>query len=124
MRSMGSAGSKGSKSSGVLLTASLLACAVACAPRQAPTDATPTPPLAASAQAISPEQLPEGPGKQILMTACTSCHNLREVTKFNGFYGRGQWRDIVLTMMDYGAPVNDKQIEVLSDYLTSTLGKK
>ena len=53
-----------------------------------------------------------------------SCHNLREVTKFSGFYGREQWRDIVLTMMDYGAPVNAKEVEVLTDYLTAALGKK
>lgn len=58
------------------------------------------------------------------MSACTSCHNLREVTKFSGFYGREQWRDIVLTMMDYGAPVNAKEVEVLTDYLAAALGKK
>ena len=102
--------------------AGLLACAVACAPKNPPVAAAPTP--AAPAQAVTPEQLPQGAGRQILMNACTSCHNLREVTKFNGFYSREQWRDIVLTMMDYGAPVNAKEVEVLSDYLTSALGKK
>jgi cytochrome c5 len=119
MGAMGAMGARGA-------VAALLACAVACAPRQAPTTAaaSPTPPTTAPAPAVAPEQLPEGPGRQILMNACTSCHNLREVTKFNGFYRREQWRDIVLTMMDYGAPVNEKEVEVLSDYLTSTLGKK
>ncbi len=58
------------------------------------------------------------------MDACTACHGLREVTKFRGYYTRPQWRDIVLTMVDYGAPVNDKQVEVLTDYLTAELGKK
>ena len=73
---------------------------------------------------MAAEQLPQGAGRQILISACTSCHNLREVTKFSGFYGREQWRDIVLTMMDYGAPVNAKEVEVLSDYLAQHLGKK
>jgi competence protein ComEA len=74
--------------------------------------------------AAAADQLPEGPGRQILMRACVSCHNLREVTKFNGFYARPQWRDVVLTMVDYGAPLNEKEIEVLSDYLVEHLGKK
>jgi hypothetical protein len=53
-----------------------------------------------------------------------SCHSLTEVTKFRGFYTRAQWRDIVLTMVDYGAPVNEKEVEVLSTYLAESLGKK
>jgi cytochrome c5 len=116
----------GSNGSWVWFIAALLACAVACAPKAAPpaTAATPTAPSPAPAQAITAEQLPAGAGRQILANACTSCHNLREVTKFSGFYGREQWRDIVLTMMDYGAPVNEKEVEALTDYLTQHLGKK
>lgn len=119
-------GSMGSKGSCIWFAAGMLACAVACAPKKAPVAAAPTPtaPAPAPAQAVSAEQLPQGAGRQILMSACTSCHNLREVTKFSGFYGREQWRDIVLTMMDYGAPVNAKEVEVLTDYLTAALGKK
>lgn len=120
---MGSRGSVGSRSR-VWFAAALLACAAACAPRNVPVAAAPTPTAPAPAQAVAPEQLPQGAGRQILMSACTSCHNLREVTKFNGFYGREQWRDIVLTMMDYGAPVNAKEVEVLTAYLTEHLGKK
>jgi hypothetical protein len=84
-----------------------------------------TPPAAPAADPVqaAAEQLPPGAGRQILMSACTSCHNLREVTKFSGFYGREQWRDIVLTMMDYGAPVNEKEVEVLTGYRTEHLGK-
>jgi virginiamycin B lyase len=68
--------------------------------------------------------LPEGAGKQILDRACVGCHNLTEVTKFRGFYTRPQWRDIVQTMVDYGAAVNNKDAEILTTYLTETLGKK
>jgi len=115
----------GSEGSRVWFAACLLACAVACAPRKAPVAAAPAPtPAPAPAQAVAAEQLPQGAGRQILMSACTSCHNLREVTKFSGFYGREQWRDIVLTMMDYGAPVNAKEVEVLTDYLAQHFGKK
>ena len=119
-------GSMVSQRSWVWFAAGLLACAVACAPRKAPVTAAPAPtaPAPAPAQAAASEQLPQGAGRKILMSACTSCHNLREVTKFSGFYGREQWRDIVLTMMDYGAPVNAKEVEVLTDYLAAALGKK
>lgn len=102
------------------LFAALITVIAACAPRSVPAPA--------SAQPVAPaedtEQLADGPGRGILMDACRSCHALTEVTKFRGFYNRAQWRDIVLTMVDYGAPVNEKQVEVLTDYLTAELGKK
>jgi hypothetical protein len=69
-------------------------------------------------------EFPPGPGRTILMAACTSCHDLREVTKFRGYYARPQWRDIVVTMAEYGAPVSKADIEVLADYLTEHLGKR
>jgi mono/diheme cytochrome c family protein len=78
----------------------------------------------AAPRAAAPEdELPEGEGKKILVTSCTSCHDLSEVTKFRGYYDRKQWRDIVVTMMEYGAPVNEKQVDVLADYLTEHLGR-
>jgi cytochrome c5 len=81
--------------------------------------------MAAAPRADGPEdELPEGEGKKILVSACTSCHDLSEVTKFRGYYDRKQWRDIVVTMMDYGAPVNEKQVDVLADYLAEHLGKQ
>lgn len=112
---MGSMGSKGSR----VWIFIVVGCVVACAPKKAPPATPATPPAAASS-----EQLPEGAGRQILMSACVTCHGLREITKFRGFYTRPQWRDIVLTMVDYGAPVSDKEAEVLTDYLTANLGKK
>jgi len=49
---------------------------------------------------------------------------LSEVTKLRGYYTRAQWLDVVVTMKEYGAKVDDKQVEVLTDYLTQQLGKK
>lgn len=77
------------------------------------------------ARAADPEdELPDGEGKKILVSSCTACHDLTEVTKFRGYYDRKQWRDIVVTMMDYGAPVDEKQVDVLADYLAQHLGKQ
>lgn len=68
--------------------------------------------------------LPEGAGRTILQSSCTTCHDLDEVTKFKGFYTRAQWRDVVVTMVDYGAKVQPADIDVLADYLNEHLGKK
>ena len=57
------------------------------------------------------------------MASCTSCHDLREVTKFRGYYTRAQWRDIVLAMVDYGADVTKADVDVLADYLNEHLGR-
>jgi hypothetical protein len=70
------------------------------------------------------EDLPEGDGKKILQTQCTSCHELSEVTKFRGYYTRAQWRDIVVTMVEYGADLKQAEVETLADYLHQHLGRK
>jgi hypothetical protein len=70
------------------------------------------------------EQLPEGPGRVILATACSSCHELKEVTKFKGYYDAAEWRDLVVTMIKYGAQVKDKDVDVLVEYLARNFGRK
>jgi cytochrome c5 len=135
---MGSMGSwvwfRGLREFSVTAVAAVLICAIACAPKARPQTAAPAPPApsptapapspAAPVAAAAADALPDGPGKKILTTACVACHALTEVTKFRGFYTRPQWRDIVQTMVDYGAPVGEKDVEVLTDYLTEQLGKK
>ena len=80
--------------------------------------------LLAGAVMIAADDLPDGEGKKILEKSCTTCHDLTEVTKLRGFYSRAQWRDVVVTMKEYGAAIDDKQVEVLTDYLAAHLGKK
>ena len=69
------------------------------------------------------EDLPDGEGRKILQTACTTCHDLKEVTKFRGYYTKSEWRDIVVTMIEYGAKVEETEADVLVDYLAKNLGK-
>jgi cytochrome c5 len=68
--------------------------------------------------------LPDGPGKKILDTSCTVCHDLKEVTKFNGFWAKENWRDIVTTMVLDGARVDKAQFPVLVDYLARTFPRE
>ena len=74
--------------------------------------------------AAADDDLPDGEGKTILSASCTTCHDLKEVLKLRGYYTRAQWRDVIVTMKEYGAEVDEKQIEVLADYLGQHLGKK
>lgn len=70
------------------------------------------------------DDLPDAPARKVLLRACTMCHDLDEVTKFKGYYNRAQWKDIVVTMKEYGATVDDAEVEALADYLASAIGKK
>ena len=70
------------------------------------------------------DELPDGAGKKVLLRACTSCHDLDEVVKFKGYYTRAQWRDIVVTMKEYGAELSDGEVDALADYLASAIGKR
>jgi len=106
--------SRPSRSPGALLLATaVLACTAAwsAAPARA-------------AAGAPDDDLPDGPGKTILLRACTTCHDLDEVVKFKGYYTRAQWKDIVVTMREYGAPLADGEVDLLSQYLTEVLGKK
>ena len=81
--------------------------------------------LAATALAWAQEpEFPDGDGKRILIASCTSCHDLRDVTKLRGFYTREQWRDVVTTMIEYGAEMKKGEDEVLVEYLTRHFGRK
>lgn len=71
-----------------------------------------------------PDALPPGKGREILETACTSCHEFEEMTKLRGRLTRDEWRTVVRTMIDYGAEVDQKDIDVLVDYLDQHLGKR
>ena len=96
----------------------LMACATTPGPAAAPAAAPPP-----AAAAPSTPELAAGAGRTILQTHCTWCHDLREVTKFRGYYDRRQWKDIVVTMVEYGAAVKPDDVEVLADYLNQQLGR-
>jgi hypothetical protein len=87
----------------------LLAAGGACTTVQAP---EPAPAFEAGVE------LPRGPGRDLLVSACLSCHELVALGLFKGFYTHESWRSLLLTMKGYGADVDDAEIELLADYLT------
>jgi cytochrome c5 len=79
----------------------------------------------ASSHGAAPgDELPDGAGKKVLLRACTTCHDLDEVAKFKGYYTRAQWKDIVVTMKEYGAALDEGEVEPLAEYLFAAIGKK
>ena len=59
--------------------------------------------------------LPDGPGKQILASACQGCHELERVMRAR--YSAQDWRTVLHMMKNAGAQISDSQIETLGAYL-------
>ena len=63
--------------------------------------------------AVQTVDLPDGPGKKVLESSCTNCHDLKELNKFKGIYKSKEWNELVMNMIGYGAKVPDDQVPVL-----------
>ena len=68
--------------------------------------------LAAQSQ---PAQFPEGDGKQLVQSLCTSCHETNQITRSSGYTHEG-WRELIQTMIDLsGSPAG----ETIAKYLAT-----
>ena len=96
---------------------------VATEARATTSQASPSPPSSPLATAYEVGvELPEGPGRDILISECLICHELGSLELFKDFYNRDSWRSLVVSMRGNGAEVDDTEIEVLSDYLAQHFG--
>ena len=59
--------------------------------------------------------LPEGPGKEVLLTTCTRCHDLQRIRR-QGRSAEG-WLEILDAMLNEGAPLSEEDLPVLLRYL-------
>src|SRR5207249_4661658 len=64
-------------------------------------------------------KLPDGPGKDILQSACTECHNLQMASGTG--YNREEWGLTLERMIAAGAKMTPDQIPVVTDYLLKNL---
>lgn len=78
--------------------------------------------VAASTAALAQVHLPEGPGKSVVETSCTQCHDLSRIQR-SGFSEAG-WRNHVAMMKNAGAKVPDGQVETLIAYLAKNFPEK
>jgi len=65
---------------------------------------------------------PASPGKQMLDTVCTACHNLNRVQTKN--LALSDWQTIVERMKGKGAELSDDDTATLLDFLVKTYGPK
>jgi len=59
--------------------------------------------------------LPDGAGKAILLNICTQCHTLDRI-KTRGST-RAEWDELLMHMLNEGAPLSDEDYPVLLTYL-------
>jgi cytochrome c5 len=67
-----------------------------------------------------PQELPEGEGKKLVEERCTSCHSLKPVVSLK--QSQGAWKELVVKMVGYGAQLDDKEVDVATEYLTKHFG--
>jgi cytochrome c5 len=68
----------------------------------------------------SPQELPEGESKKLLEEHCASCHSLKRVIDLK--QSQGAWKVLVVKMVGYGAHLNDKEVNAMTEYLTKYFG--
>jgi len=59
--------------------------------------------------------LPAGAGKAIVLNICTMCHDLDRILMHGAT--REEWEDILLSMLNEGAPLSDDDFPVVLNYL-------
>ena len=67
-----------------------------------------------------PQELPEGEGKKLLEERCAGCHSLKPVVSLK--QSQGAWKKLVVKMVGYGAQLDDKEVDVATEYLRKYFG--
>lgn len=67
------------------------------------------------------QTLPQGPGVDLVYTKCQICHDLTYLVDTAGV-DAATWEGILSDMIDFGAPVNEEEREVILNYLSTYLG--
>lgn len=80
----------------------------------------PTAPSAATVAAA--DKLPAGPGKELVATRCTLCHDLERIADTKR--GKTEWPVLVANMMGRGAPVSADEAKTIASYLAANFGRE
>ena len=74
------------------------------------------------APAVPAQDLPAGPGKELLMNVCTQCHTLNRIIEKKE--SKDEWNDIVDKMAAKGARASDEEFDTIVNYLAKNYGKE
>lgn len=64
--------------------------------------------------------MPDGPGKSIVLNTCTICHDLTRVKRTR--HTPEEWEDLLITMLNEGAPLADEDFPTVLLYLARNFG--
>lgn len=82
--------------------------------------------IALSAPAFAQDEkvkLKDGPGKDVVEVNCSVCHSLDYIPMNSPFLDRPKWEATVKKMMGpYGAPIEEKDVPAIVDYLAKNYG--
>jgi len=67
------------------------------------------------------QDLPDGPGKDVVLKLCQDCHDTSVVTMDN--HTRDGWQKTIDKMIERGADGTDAQFETVVTYLTKNFGR-
>jgi cytochrome c5 len=66
------------------------------------------------------DDLPAGPGADVVQRSCSMCHALDHVTQIRK--SRSDWENTVNLMLTYGLQISDDDRQKVIDYLSATYG--
>ena len=69
------------------------------------------------------QDLPAGPGREVVANVCSSCHELDYITNSIGF-SKQDWNTVVEAMISMGASIKPEQVAVITDYLAKAFPPK
>ena len=65
-------------------------------------------------------QLPEGPGRVLVLATCVQCHDLEPIVSSRR--SAAEWRHSIAQMIQLGVNLLGDEIELLTQYLTDSFG--
>src|SRR5258707_1104246 len=78
--------------------------------------------LLGAARPASGQELPEGPGKELVAAQCNSCHPL--TSRIGAGYTPAGWRTVMRMMINNGVPIPPDQLATMTAYLAKTFPEK
>lgn len=74
-----------------------------------------------STSVLSEETLISGPGATLTENKCKICHELQHIRRSK--LSRGEWADNLRNMKERGTPMDDAEMAVILDYLSTYYGR-
>jgi competence protein ComEA len=78
--------------------------------------------LSAPALADDYKELPDGPGRDVMVRVCSQCHS-PEIAAHQTLDAQG-WKDLVNQMANNGANATDAEFDTIAKYLTTAFPQK